>query len=556
MFRRRRKVYVDDLDRPHDIRFFLIFVLAFAGLAAAVYGVGYLVTRDTVPSDTTVAGVDIGGDTRDEAEHALRSRVASRLDRPLRVDVGDRRMTLVPSDFGLDVHVDATLDAAMGGGDLDPRHMLAVLTGGSRVDPVITVDPSGKERGLSQLRRRVETKPVSFRVSFRAGRPVLLPGRVGMDVDDSGVVEALRRRLESPGRPDEPLRLPVRHTRPEVTWEEASRFADGVGARAVASPVTLEVAGRKAPVQTRLLSATLGTEVAGGRLRLVGNGSLLLRWMPYLERLAGEPKDAGLAIRRGRPVVVPGRNGQSASPDEWGEALVRAATSRTRRAPVRTRLVAPQITQDELRKLGLRRIISLSRVPIPTGLSVPRVRELARRATGAVVSGERRVSVVGRLGGLASGPEANLVASGVFDAALKAGLEVPTWAATDTAGLPTADGRRVWVGPNGPDLVLATRSPHGAYVRAYVSGSQGRAALHVQIWSSVFWQTTVATGPRTFVVPAQTRGGSGATCRQRPALDGYRVILRRTRVHGGQRLTDQFISAYRAQDGIRCGARR
>ncbi|MBA2772792.1 MAG: hypothetical protein H0U36_01920, partial [Nocardioidaceae bacterium] len=57
----RRKVYVDDLPKTHDVRFATVFLVGFAVLVAALYGVGYLLAGDRLPADTRVAGVDVGG---------------------------------------------------------------------------------------------------------------------------------------------------------------------------------------------------------------------------------------------------------------------------------------------------------------------------------------------------------------------------------------------------------------------------------------------------------------------------------------------------------------
>ena len=50
----RRKVYVDNLPKTHDLRFMLVFVVGLAVIFGSLYAVGYAVAGDKLPNGTRV----------------------------------------------------------------------------------------------------------------------------------------------------------------------------------------------------------------------------------------------------------------------------------------------------------------------------------------------------------------------------------------------------------------------------------------------------------------------------------------------------------------------
>ena len=82
------------------------------GALAVVYTLDLIIAGGDVPRGVTVAGVDIGGESRDDAEQALRDAIGPRLTEPVRVKAGDVTTTVDPAKAGLTIDWQGTLDRA------------------------------------------------------------------------------------------------------------------------------------------------------------------------------------------------------------------------------------------------------------------------------------------------------------------------------------------------------------------------------------------------------------------------------------------------------------
>lgn len=71
------------------------------GLAGVAYGAGLLMNHSDVPKGTTVAGVDIGGGTRDEATTKLENALGKRTEQALKLQVGGKTVAMQPAQAGL-----------------------------------------------------------------------------------------------------------------------------------------------------------------------------------------------------------------------------------------------------------------------------------------------------------------------------------------------------------------------------------------------------------------------------------------------------------------------
>ncbi|BCJ54154.1 hypothetical protein Asp14428_56290 [Actinoplanes sp. NBRC 14428] len=83
-------------------------LIAAAGATAWAYG-------GDVPRGTRVLGVDLGGLSRTEAERKLREAVGPRTGDPVRVELGDRVLTVPPADVGLSLNVELSVGKAIRG---------------------------------------------------------------------------------------------------------------------------------------------------------------------------------------------------------------------------------------------------------------------------------------------------------------------------------------------------------------------------------------------------------------------------------------------------------
>ncbi|SDC65376.1 hypothetical protein [Streptomyces prasinopilosus] len=208
-------------------------------LVGGVYGAGLLMNHSDVPKGTTVLGVDIGGSTRDEAVKTLDKALADRLDKPLKLAVGDKTVELEPDKAGLQLDTDATVGAAARS-DYNPVSVIGSLFGNSRVvAPVVPVD---EEKLHAALESAGGGSGNDGTITFESGKAVAVYGKpgAGIDVDKSAeaVAEAYRAQVETGS--SSPVTVPTTTREPTVSKAEVDRMMKEFAEPAMSALVTVQ----------------------------------------------------------------------------------------------------------------------------------------------------------------------------------------------------------------------------------------------------------------------------------------------------------------------------
>lgn len=140
-------------------------LLALGGALLAIVVVLVAVTAsygDRVLPGTTVAGVDLGGADAREAVRRLEPVIGT--DAPVTLAAGRTRITVVPSEAGYAVDLDATAERAIDAGRDGPlgtvRGVIAGLAGAREVQPVARVDRARLVAAVRDVASQVD-RPVS-----------------------------------------------------------------------------------------------------------------------------------------------------------------------------------------------------------------------------------------------------------------------------------------------------------------------------------------------------------------------------------------------------------
>lgn len=464
----RRRVYVDDLPETHDGRFLVAFLLVLVGALGGVYALGYLVAGDKVPTGTTVAGVEIGGMSRAAARGLLEREVDAELRQPLTARAGTFTQKLVPALSGVSFDVDATLDEAMGGADWDPHHMLAVVQGGGRVDPVLSVDADSLRSVLTPLAADVSVAPVGASVSVQSTRAVVHPGRPGRRLDvgaaSQRIISALQQQAAA-------AQIRLASVAPPVDTAAAHAFVDNTVGPALSGPVVIAVAGAEVTVTPAQFGPALRVAQMPGALRLgIGADDLFARTVSLLTSAPGRPVNARIAFHGSTPVVVPSRAGTVVDKEVWAKAVLLAATSGDgRRAVAHVHPAVPAFTTRDAEALHIE-------VPIATATKP------ARAADGGPL-----VVQTNRLNGTVVLPGADFSyrrSTGQRGSStLSPTLTAATQSAAEHGGM--AITRRLATPPYGRDLSFRNTSDFPVYVRSWLVRRAGAPpTVHVQLWSS------------------------------------------------------------------------
>ncbi|MGW2954729.1 hypothetical protein [Streptomyces eurythermus] len=215
-------------------------------VAGGAYGAGLLMNHTDVPKGTTVLGVDIGGGTRDDAVKKLDDAFGKRVDKPLKLAVGGKTVTLTPENAGLQFDYQATVSEAAHS-DYNPVHVVGSLFGQKRVvAPVMPVDEEKLHAALQQAGGGSEAGAgvaTDGTIEFKSGKAVPVYGKAGKAVDaehSAQAVEQAYRALVETGSTT-PVAVPTTTRQPTVSDAEVDRMMKEFAEPAMSGRVTVQV---------------------------------------------------------------------------------------------------------------------------------------------------------------------------------------------------------------------------------------------------------------------------------------------------------------------------
>ncbi|MGH3335482.1 MAG: peptidoglycan binding domain-containing protein, partial [Nocardioides sp.] len=173
-------------------RVVLFLLLGLVVLFGGGYAAAYLAAGDNVPRGTTIAGVEVGGRSREAAVSALERGLAERSTAAIPVSIdGGSTDRVDPVAAGLAVDHVASVEAAGGGRSWAPDRLWDYFTGGEDLDPVVTLDETSMAAAVDQLVEAHSRPPKDGDVVFDEGRVSVVEPRLGERVDAEQARSAL-----------------------------------------------------------------------------------------------------------------------------------------------------------------------------------------------------------------------------------------------------------------------------------------------------------------------------------------------------------------------------
>ncbi|WP_280339187.1 VanW family protein [Nocardia neocaledoniensis] len=364
-----------------------IAVGAVFALGTAAYLADLALSSGEVPRGVVVAGVDVGGMDKAEADNLLREQLGPKAERPLPVRIGDVRDTMVPAEAGLQVDWNGTW-AAVGDQPMNPVRRLISLFGTRDVPVVSTVDAAALDRQVADFQAH-DNPTVEGTVRFENGTPVAVPPVPGRVLDTATARATIIDRWAASSE----LELPVIAAPVAVRTEAVQAALRDIATPAVAAPIT--VAGKDA--EGKDVQAVLSPEQIAGVLGFVpdGNGGLapkiddaaaVAALAPQLAASEVEPKDATFTVGAGKPTVVPAVVGNKI---DWPKTLEKLPALLTqpgdRTAEAVYQRVEPKLTTEAANGLGINEMIGEFTTGGFSGPSGVNIRTVAAKVNGAVV---------------------------------------------------------------------------------------------------------------------------------------------------------------------------
>jgi vancomycin resistance protein YoaR len=568
------------LPRQPDRRTGRIVALAAGGVMLVMLGVYTSLVfslGDRVPRGTTVAGVEIGGLSRDAAEARLRQRLLPRAEKPIDVTAGGKSYTLKPSEAGLALNVAATADAAYVPRTFNPVRVVEVLVGGGEVRPVLTVDKKRLNATIAALAKKVDRPAREARITFAGGTPKPHEPRSGYKLDRDAAAQKLAKQFLLTS----PIALPAAEILPAAGQDELDRAMREFAQPAMSSVVKVQVGDE---------SFDVTPEEVGSALQMVpdAEGTLTPKLDPKkfaaavadkLDEVQKEPQDAQIVISGGAPTILPSKAGHAVPRAKLAQAVVAALpkTGDERVAKVQTVVAQPELTTAEARKLGVREIVSEFTTHYPhaeyRNVNIGRAAELINGALikpGEIFSlnglvGERTKEngftegYIIRNGRLREdlGGGVSQVATTTYNAAFFAGME-------DVEHRPHSFyidrypmGREATVFWGSLDLKWRNNTPYGVLVQAWINPStpSTTGSVTVRLWSTKYWTVREETSKPYNVKPPKTIYDDEEGCvPQENGVEGFQVDVKRWIYRDGK-LVDSEVDhvTYAPEDRVICG---
>jgi vancomycin resistance protein YoaR len=475
---------IQRLGRPSAIVVAVSVLIALAGsaLLARAYSL-----RDSVLPGVSVAGVDVGGLSPDDARARIESQIGARLDDPVTVRVGKKSFRLTPSNvFRIDVA--ATEQAAFDSARSSFASRLGALAvpflAGQDVEPVLRTYPSGKA-ALSHKLGAMTNQAVSARVTMDATDAVVVPGKAGTGIDEGAVLADLSAAAIS-GK--DSVTVALQTIPPPISTAAAQRAATTAGT-ITAGPVKLALRheGQLGVLSPKELASLVRFQPRAGAVRVVLDPATIEKKIgPLAKPFTEKPVDATFHISGDRAFVVRAKNGTTLDVHAARQAVYDAATKPgLRLAKVELATLTPDLTTKAAKALGIRRRISTFTTDMGESSSnrIWNVHLLGNYLNGTIVKAGRTFSyndVVGPRTIARGFREGQMIFGGVLIPSIGGGVcqtATTIFNAAFQAGLPVTErhnhswyishypmGRDATVSWGGPDLVFKNDLKHAILI--------------------------------------------------------------------------------------------
>ena len=542
------------------------------------YLLGHQLAGDKLPARASVAGVAVGGLSPAQAQEKLTAEFDARLDEQRELSAGDAKVSFTPREAGLAVDYPPTVAGLGAGGSWNPVDILTVLFGGGEHQPVLKVDQTKLAAQIAALAKQVDVLPVAATVDYESGKPVASKSSTGALLDRDETARTVQAQFLS----SKTIPAVVAAAQPEVTTAQAEQVAATSALTAISAPVRIEV-GSAGPltVGTDLITDTLTFQPVGGALAPVfDTATLLKRLDPALDKLGlTQPTDAGFTIAKGKPKLVPAKQGQGIDPTELGAVLAEAVLktdARQGKVAVSTRPAG--FTTEQAKASGVKEVTGKFTTYFPG--SAYRYNNIGKAATlingtflkpGEVFSmnatlGKRTKEAGWMSGGAIDGGKiVERLGGGIsqattttFNAIFFAGLEDIYHKPHSLYFSRYPVGREATLDWDSVDLKFRNDSPHGVLLQSWITGRTGsQGSITVQVWSTKRYTIKTTTPVRSnYRAPGPTVYDESKDCKPQSAMTGFDVKFDRL-FYQGKKLVkrEPFAWKYNSLTPVVCGAK-
>ena len=534
----------------------------------AVYAVVAAYVGDRVPRGTTVAGVDVGGQSAEAARATLTEQLGEKSAATLALTSSAGRIEAKPADLGVAVDVDATVDGLVGF-SLAPAAVWAHLVGGAEQPAVVTVDDAAFAAVLEKGRAELDAEPAEGSISLAGGEVTVTEPVTGTTTDIEGTADAVRRWW--PG--DRTVEVAAEAVPPKVSAEELARVKAEFADVAVSGPVTVKAGEQGFTLTPAQLAPAIVLEGDDQGVITPRADDAKLREIVHAAakkaKAEVEAKDAVVTFSGRTPTVrahVPGLalDDASISAEVW-----KAIGGTTRTATVKTTITQPDFTTDIAKKtLPKEKISSFTTYYQPGQPRVQNIKLASRVINGTYVPPGQQFSMNAVLGqrtpqkgyveaGIIRGGRAaesvgggiSQVSTTIFNAAFFAGVQLDAWTPHYYYISRYPEGREATI--SWPDLHNKFTNTTDGGILVQVSATD--TSITVSFWGTKKYDVTATKSARYDIVQPKKYTDDDPDCINQSPVVGFKVDVGRILKQGGKVVkTEKFTTNYRPEDDVTC----
>lgn len=553
-------------------------MLAGCGL---LYGGDLLLAGDSIPRNTTVGGVLLGGLSENEAAGLLDEELATSVSAPRAVAADEVTGSLNSGAAGIDLDIGGTVVQAAEQ-PLNPLTRLLSMFTERDVDPVLSVDENLLDAAIDEFADTTDRAPVEGAITFDGIEPVAVEPVPGLEVDRPGAATAFVAavREDPANQADQPVELPVDEIAVTITAEEVQEALDTIAGPALAAPVIVAApegaASASAPVEipvTAIAASLRFTPDSAGQLEAMIDPEALLAAMGEAFAPFTTPaQDARFEIVGGAMTVVPSVDGTTIDTASLSLAMLAVLSQPAPRQVEAPLAAAPAaLTTEAANALGIVEVVSSFTTNYTSSSSGENIRVVAAEVNGAIVPPGETFSLNGYTGPRTEAQgyiPAGVIISGEFQQAVGGGVSqfaTTTFNAVFFAGLEDVyhkphsyyisrypAGREATVFYDSIDLVFRNDQPTGIYMQTiWAPGS-----LTVTFWGTKQIDVeSVSSERRNFRSPQTQEKPDDGSCSASGGSTGFDITV--TRIFqllgtGTTVRTEDFVTRYNAEPRIVC----
>lgn len=554
-------------------RVVVLTVLALIVLFGGGYVAAYLGAGAKVPRGASVAGIEIGGKTHDDAVATLDEELADRTE--LQVSVDGKETTVPVQETGISVDSEASVTEAGGGRSWSPKRLWHYYTGGDDIGAVVEVDDDALAATVEALDEKFGTEPTDGTLSFRKGEVRRTSAEQGQQID----AEAARDALTEAYLSGDTAELELVDADPEITDDDVQEALNDFGNAAVSGPVTLVLGTARVKLSPQQFSKVLAMKPEDGKLVPDLDEKKLAKLVRgQVVDTKDKPVDASFKVVGGKPKVVPAKPGVDFKDSDIAEAFLElVASTDDRQVKVKASVKPADFTTKDARVLGIKERVSTFTTNFPyaeyRNVNLGRAAELI---SGSVLEPGETFSLNDTVGertaenGFTKG---FIISNGIFKEDYGGGVSqmaTTLFNAMFFAGLEDVEhkphsfyidrypvGREATVVWGSLDLRFKNDTDHGVLIEAHLSPAApgGQGALTVSMYSTKTWDITTKTSDRYNFTAAQTRTLTTPDCYPNSGYGGFDVDVWRYFHKPGDKSverTEKFHTTYTPSDTVVC----